>query len=58
MVAFGTDGIRGKFGKDLTLDVAYRCGNALSGNVVVGADTRESGKILAKKLIDGIVDAG
>ena len=42
MIMFGTDGIRGEFGKDLTLDVAYKCGNALSGNVVVGIDTRDS----------------
>ena len=58
MIRFGTDGIRGEFGNDLTLDVAYKCGNALLGNVVIGTDTRDSGEKLAEKFAEGIVDAG
>lgn len=58
MIRFGTDGIRGVFGEKLTLDVAYKFGNAISGNVLIGHDTRFSSNMLADKLIEGLVDAG
>ena len=58
MIKFGTDGIRGKFGEDLTLDIAYKIGNALKGNIIIGQDTRASGKELSAKLIQGASDAG
>lgn len=58
MIKFGTDGIRGVFGKELTLDIAYKFGNALCGNVMIGHDTRISSSAIADKLIEGIVDAG
>lgn len=67
---FGTDGIRGVFGENLTLELCQKVGYSLSkmtknAKVLIGRDTRESGeKILnsiAKGLsIDGaeIFDAG
>jgi len=66
---FGTDGIRGVAGTDLTSDLAYRLGRAavlVLGRhgasqpplVVVGRDTRESGEWLEDALSDGIVEAG
>ena len=60
---FGTDGIRGEFGKGLTENIAFLCGNRLGysadgGTIVVGRDNRPSGEVLAKALIDGITTAG
>lgn len=62
---FGTDGIRGKFGDELTADIAYRIGRRLGqypngrfNRIVLSMDTRESSPILADALSKGIVDAG
>ncbi|TMK34588.1 MAG: phosphoglucosamine mutase [Actinobacteria bacterium] len=66
---FGTDGVRGVAGKDLTRDLAYRLGRtavAVLGRhgatqpptFVVGRDTRESGAWLEDALTDGILGAG
>ncbi len=60
---FGTDGIRGEYGKELTDEIAYMVGNFLGyssagGKVVVGRDTRPSGKKLSEQLIKGATDAG
>ncbi len=60
---FGTDGIRGVYGKDLTDETAYLvgiflCYSADGGRGVVGRDTRVSGDSLVKALIKGITDAG
>ncbi len=60
---FGTDGIRGVYGEDLTDELAYMTGNYLGysasgGSVVVGRDTRISGEALSKAIIKGITDAG
>lgn len=60
---FGTDGIRGEFGKDLNENIAFLCGNRLGyssdgGTVVVGRDNRPSGAAIARALIDGIITAG
>lgn len=60
---FGTDGIRGVYGKKLTDEIAYKTGNFLGyssdkGVVVVGRDTRISGEQLSQSLIQGIIDAG
>ena len=62
-IKFGTDGMRGIAYSELTLDVAYRVGNALGRlidgcRIVVGRDTRVSGEDLSKSLIDGLVLAG
>src|SRR6476659_4612590 len=53
---FGTDGVRGVAGTDLTRDLAYRLGRAAVA--VVGRDTRASGAWLEDALTDGILDAG
>ena len=66
---FGTDGVRGVAGTDLTRDLAYRLGRtavAVLGRhgasqpptFVVGRDTRESGAWLEDALTEGILDAG
>lgn len=60
---FGTDGIRGVYGEELTDEIAYMAGNFLGyssdgGKVVVGRDTRVSGKAISEQLIRGITDAG
>ena len=66
---FGTDGVRGVAGTDLTRDLAYRLGRtavAVLGRhgatqpptFVVGRDTRESGAWLEEALTEGILDAG
>ena len=60
---FGTDGVRGVVGPDLTPDLVERLGRAAtlwsgSGRVVVGRDTRGSGPALEQALAEGIVSAG
>ena len=66
---FGTDGVRGVAGTDLTRDLAYRLGRtavAVLGRhgatqpptFVVGRDTRESGAWLEEALTEGILEAG
>ncbi len=63
MNLFGTDGIRGIYGADLTISLTYSLGMALlsrqkGGIVVVGRDTRMSGEALAEGFIRGINDNG
>jgi phosphoglucosamine mutase len=64
---FGTDGVRGLAGAELSEDLAYRLGRAAvlvlgrGGEhpvFVVGRDPRESGEWLEAALVDGIRDAG
>jgi phosphoglucosamine mutase len=66
---FGTDGVRGVAGTDLTRDLAYGLGRtavAVLGRhgatqpptFVVGRDTRESGAWLEDALTEGILEAG
>jgi phosphoglucosamine mutase len=60
---FGTDGIRGIAGRDLTPGLAYRVGKAAGevageGTVLVGMDTRPSGPGLSGALQLGLGDAG
>lgn len=60
---FGTDGIRGEYGKILTTELAFTVGNALSQiknnpRVVIGHDTRISGDVLTLALCTGIVQGG
>ncbi len=57
---FGTDGVRGKFNKDLTYSLAYKIGYAL-GNMIkehdpilIGRDTRISGPLLTEALTKGL----
>jgi len=62
-VYFGTDGVRGVVGEDLTADLVERLGKAATlwaggGRVLVGRDTRASGLELEGALSRGIVAAG
>ena len=62
MKYFGTDGIRGKAYSELTLDLAYKVGEALSllnnRKLVIGMDTRESSSKIADSLISGALSVG
>jgi len=58
---FGTSGIRGPVGEEVTADLALRVGRALgvdSDGVVVGRDTRESGRALLDALAAGLCESG
>ncbi|MDR0350746.1 MAG: phosphoglucosamine mutase [Coriobacteriales bacterium] len=59
---FGTDGVRGVAGKDLSSAMAFVLGEAavelLGPRLVVGRDTRASGPMLEAALIAGISSAG
>jgi len=60
---FGTDGVRGVVGEELTPDLVERLGRASAlwsgrGRVFVGRDTRESGPELEEAFGRGIASAG
>lgn len=60
---FGTDGVRGEYGKNLTTDLAFSVGNALSQiktkpKVLIGHDTRASADALKLAVSTGIVQGG
>jgi phosphoglucosamine mutase len=64
---FGTDGVRGRFGFDLTVELASKLGHAAAvvlgrghprPRVLIGRDTRASGPALEEALIAGIESAG
>jgi phosphomannomutase/phosphoglucomutase len=59
---FGTNGVRGVAGKDLTPELVFSIGNALGhmrrGRIAVGRDTRTSGETLVKALKAGLLAAG
>src|SRR5436190_7231905 len=60
---FGTDGVRGVVGEDLTPELVERLGRAATlwsqgGRVFVGRDTRSSGPELEEAFARGIVAAG
>jgi len=60
---FGTDGVRGVVGEGLTVDLVERLGKAATlwgggGRVLVGRDTRTSGRELEDALARGIASAG
>jgi len=65
---FGTDGVRGRAGTELTADLATALGRAAvqvlgrhgeyRPTVVVGRDPRSSGEWLQEALVGGIADAG
>lgn len=65
MGRFGTDGIRGEVGTEITVDLALRLGHAVgetlggSGRrVVLGRDTRRSGEMLGAALAAGLTATG
>ena len=61
---FGTDGIRGKFNKEITYSLAYKVGYAFGTNlennnpILIGRDTRVSGNILLEAIAIGINASG
>ncbi len=62
---FGTDGIRGVVGSEVTVDLALALGRAVAhrfgtavGGVLIGRDTRRSGEMLSAALTAGITAAG
>lgn len=60
---FGTDGIRGKYGTDITPSLAFKCGCSLSNlckikKVLIGRDTRVSGDVLALSVANGLMSHG
>ena len=60
---FGTDGVRGVVGEDLTAELVEQLGKAATlwsgrGRVFVGRDTRRSGPELEEAFARGVVAAG
>jgi phosphoglucosamine mutase len=60
---FGTDGVRGIVGEELTPELVERLGRAATlwsrgGKVFVGRDTRGSGPVLEEAFAQGVVAAG
>ena len=61
---FGTDGIRGRFNKEITYSLAYKVVYALGANlennnpILIGRDTRISGDILLQAITQGINESG
>lgn len=59
---FGTNGIRGIIGKDMTPKLAFQIGMAVGsirhGTVAVGRDTRTSGPSLVAAVISGLLSTG
>lgn len=62
-IYFGTDGIRGRVGEEITCDLCERCGRALASikegaTIVIGRDTRDSGKVFSLAFSLGAVANG
>lgn len=61
---FGTDGLRGVYGEEITPSIAFKCGNSLSRHctnnkkVLIGKDTRVTGDILSLSLANGLMQNG
>lgn len=60
---FGTDGLRGVVGEDLSFDMVYRCGRALAkqkkdARILIGRDTRLSGDFLTLLFSLGAMSEG
>src|SRR5438445_8201648 len=60
---FGTDGVRGVVGEDLTPELVERLGRAVTlwcdgGAVFIGRDTRASGRELERSFASGVASAG
>ncbi|MGV8085062.1 MAG: phosphoglucosamine mutase [Candidatus Bilamarchaeum sp.] len=56
---FGTAGIRGIYGKDITEDLAYKISNIFSeGKLVIGRDIRQSGLNLLESITLGASENG
>lgn len=60
---FGTDGVRGIYGEDLTDELAYKLGLALgelyeSAQFIIACDTRESSEPIQKAIVKGLLEKG
>ena len=61
---FGTDGIRGRFEREINFSLAYKVGYSLgltlkkNNPIVIGRDTRKSGNILLEGITGGIRASG
>ena len=63
---FGTDGLRGVYGENLTDELAYKLGKSVGYILkdkeeklfIIGRDTRESGKNLESNLAKGLLEMG
>ena len=61
---FGTSGIRGKIGSEITCELALNVGKSLAyyldnhGTVVVGYDTRTTNKMLDQAICAGLLESG
>ena len=59
---FGTNGVRGIVGKDMTPELVFTIGKSLGdmrkGRLAVGRDTRTSGEVLTKAVKAGILATG
>jgi len=56
---FGTSGIRGLYGSEITPEPALKIANAFSyANIVIGRDTRNTGPVLEKAAFAGAMCAG
>lgn len=63
MIYFGTDGIRGIVGKELTYEICYKCGNALTRTkdkpkILIGRDTRTHGSHIISAFASGATLGG
>ncbi|QKY15633.1 phosphoglucosamine mutase [Halorubrum sp. CBA1229] len=59
---FGTSGVRGRVGEEVTADLALDIGRALATDgaetVVLGRDARDSGRTLSRALSAGVTECG
>ena len=61
---FGTSGIRGKFQKDITAELALNVGKAIAtylggkGDVVIGYDSRTTNQMLENAICAGLLESG
>ncbi len=63
MRLFGTNGIRGVVGQDLTPDLAVKVGRAVATlwgdvTVAIGRDTRSSGPMIRSAVVSGLLSSG
>lgn len=63
MIYFGTDGIRGIVNKELTTELAYKCGFSLTRikkkpKILLATDTRKSKDLIAFSFLSGLLSGG
>ena len=62
-IYFGTDGLRGIYGEEISSQIAFNCGNSLSRlcekkKIIIGRDTRTSGPTLLHSFVSGMLCGG